>query len=418
MRPRSAGWLAWNMWLIGLLAGSAGVLIASLYMDQPLLGGLTSFIQILFFSSAGALVASRRPNNPIGWILSAMGLLLGLNIFGGAYGEYALLQYPAPWPLGAEMDWFAEWSWIPVVGLLVTFVLLLFPNGWLPSQRWRWVGWAAAITIVVMVVVVVVVSWPERGLTLLCASNQLTPEQKARVCPATTPVVVEGPVDQLVLGGFAVLGIVAVASITSLFIRFRRSEGVERQQLKWFAFGSTIALTGVITGFIPLPFLQTPLFFDLSLLAVPTAIAVAILRFRLYDIDFIIRRTLIYTLLTAVLALIYLGGVVVLQQLFRALTGQGDQLAIVASTLAIAALFQPVRRRIQTAIDRRFYRRRYNIQRTLQAFSSTLRDDVDLNTLTDSLVGVVDETLRPAHVSLWLRQPNPVRSRSQQQPEA
>jgi hypothetical protein len=200
------------------------------------------------------------------------------------------------------------------------------------------------------------------------------------------------------------------AAVLSLFVRLRRAEGLERQQLKWFAYAAAMFALGIVLIVIPLA-IDTPSWFVRAATAVftaagttvPVAIGIAILRYRLYDIDRIINRTLVYGSLTALLAVVYLGGVISSQYAFRTLTGQGSQLAIVASTLAIAALFNPLRKRIQAFVDRRFYRSRYDARKTLESFSSKLRDETDLDALNDELVGVVGETMQPAHASLWLR---------------
>jgi len=202
------------------------------------------------------------------------------------------------------------------------------------------------------------------------------------------------------------------AAVLSLFVRLRRAEGVERQQLKWFAYAAAMFASGIVLIVIPLA-VDTPSWyvraatavFTAAGTAIPIAIGIAILRYRLYEIDLLINRTLVYGALTVLLALIYFGGVTSTQAIFRTLTGQEEQsqLAIVVSTLIIAALFTPLRRRIQGLIDRRFYRRKYDARKTLEEFSATLRDETDLTALSDDLMGVVHGTMQPAHVSLWLR---------------
>jgi cytochrome b subunit of formate dehydrogenase len=199
----------------------------------------------------------------------------------------------------------------------------------------------------------------------------------------------------------ALFGVGLVGAVASVVVRFRRSRGVERQQMKWFLYAVALLLAFPLEGL--LPDIVDNVLFGLTLIAIPTAVGIAVLRYRLYDIDLLINRTLVYGSLTAMLVLAYVGGIVLFQGFFRALTGQGSQLAIVASTLAIAALFTPLRRHIQSFIDRRFYRRKYDAAKTLEAFSAKLRDETDLEALNNELVGVVIETMQPAHVSLWLR---------------
>jgi hypothetical protein len=200
--------------------------------------------------------------------------------------------------------------------------------------------------------------------------------------------------------------VLVVAPIAALFLRFWRSTGEERQQIKWVIYAVAV-LTVAITVVSIWPALDGSLIgtvlFLAGFLAIPTAVGIAILRYRLYDIDLIINRTLVYGSLTAMLVALYFGGIVALQRFFVALTGQQSTLAVVASTLLIAALFNPLRRRIQSFIDRRFYRRKYDAEKTLEAFSAKLREETDLDALNDDLVGVVRETMQPAHVSLWLR---------------
>jgi hypothetical protein len=283
--------------------------------------------------------------------------------------------------------------WLPSVTLTTTFLLLLFPHGQLLSPHWRPVAWLAAVVTIAGTALLAIVPW-----------DLLNPG-----VPAQNPVSVEGlrylgiapPVPIFVIGIPTTL-----LSTVSLVLRFRRSRGEERQQLKWFVYAGVL-IVGAL--FVPLlvPGAASSLLQLLVMPSLPVAAGIAILRYRLYDIDRIINRTLVYGALTASLALVYFASVVTLQYTFRTLTGGESQLVIVASTLAIAALFQPLRRRIQIMIDRRFYRRKYDARRTLEAFSAKLRDETDLDALSNNLVGVVKETIQPAHVSLWLRPETP-----------
>jgi hypothetical protein len=193
-----------------------------------------------------------------------------------------------------------------------------------------------------------------------------------------------------------------VGGVAAVVVRFRRSRGVERQQMKWFLYAAAPIVTFPVTDY--LPGIVSDLVFAWLLIGLPTAIGIAVLRYRLYDIDVVINRTLVYGALTATLVLVYLGSVVGLQRLLSPVVGEGNQLAVVASTLLIAALFGPLRRRVQSFIDHRFYRRKYDAAKTLEAFSMKLRDETDLNALRENLVGVVEETIQPVHVSLWLRE--------------
>jgi hypothetical protein len=277
----------------------------------------------------------------------------------------------------------------------------------LPSRRWRWVAWLTVAFVVAGVITAAFSTDPENGLG-----------------PIRNPLGIEGftPVSKGLLYTMAPLLFGAVA--LSVFMRLRHAVGVERQQIKWLAYAAAALALGVIFNVITLA-IDTPLWFERAANAyftvageaVPIAIGIAILRYRLYDIDVLINRTLVYGSLTATLVALYFGGIVVLQRLFIVLTGEKSTLAVVASTLVIAALFNPLRRRIQSFIDRRFYRRKYDARKTLERFSARLRDETDLEALHNELVGVVRETMQPAHVALWLRPDSP-RSSQQGKPGA
>ncbi len=351
------------------------------------------------FATVGALVASRRPENPIGWILCAVGLSNLLWAFASKYAIYALVTREGSLP-GAEamawlgMGWIATLGW----GLMATFLPLLFPTGRLVSPRWRPVAWLTAIVLALAIVAQAIAPRPMTEETPAII-NPLGVKRAADVLP-----VVENVTMPLLMAA-------VLASMASLIVRFRQSRGDERQQLKWFAYAVALLtvsiLFGLLSNFVPVlefgPYgsaLQI-----LGVCGIPTAVAIAILHYRLYDIDVLINRTLVYGALTASLALVYLGSVVTLQYAFRAVTGQESQLTIVASTLAVAALFNPLRRHLQAFIDRRFYRRKYDARKILEGFSTTLRDETDLNALNAELVGAVRETMQPAHVAVWLRAP-------------
>jgi hypothetical protein len=415
MRSRGAAWLAWS--LAGLcLAMAVATTVLSL-LPRPAqeaagawstVGDALIFVTFLAFPVVGALIASRRPRSPIGWICLAVGFFWMLLIMGGDYGAYGLaVPGSVPFPVTVYALTYA-WLWVPAVGLLGTFMFLLFPDGRLPSKRWRPLAWLAGVVIASESVVTFLTPGPLEGLE-----------------GARNPFGLEGYPWLDVLGWtvLPLLPICMLASATSLVLRFRRSGGEVRQQIKWIAFaaafmGSLYLLmigASLISVLIAKP--GTPsdpgtqtlwgaLLEDvviLSFTAIPVAIGFAILRYRLYDIDVVINRTLVYASLTATLALLYVSSVVSLQYIFRSLTGGGSQLAIVASTLVIAALFNPLRRRIQNLIDRRLYRSKYDAQKTLSAFSKTLREETDLETLKAELLSVIRETMHPEHVSLWLR---------------
>jgi hypothetical protein len=344
------------------------------------------------FSVVGALIASQRPENPIGWIFLVVGFLQGLLNAADQYAIYALLTNPGALPWGAEASWLGQWIWAPGLGLILVFLPLLFPDGHPPSPRWRPVGWLGGLSIGLTVVSSMILLWPERGRALLTGDEN--PSHVVHVL-----------VDFIAIPMLFVAGLGAVIS---LFVRFRRARGHERQQIKWFASAAALSLLWIFvldaSTLSGLPEAIAVLSGLLVLPSIPIATGIAILRYRLYDIDRIINRTLVYGSLTVMLALLYFGGVSAIQALFGALTGQEEQpqLAIVVSTLVIAALFNPLRRRIQSFIDRSFYRSKYDAAKTLEAFSAKLRDETDLDALSDELTSVVSETMQPTHVSLWL----------------
>jgi hypothetical protein len=400
-RRAASSYLAWSLCLLCVALATASLFLAILNgrtlaeiflaWDGPSIAVLPT--EAVSFSVVGALIASHRPENPIGWIFLAEGFCYGLLSAGDEYAIYALLTNPGALPLGAEASWLGQWIWAPGLGLSLVFLPLLFPDGHPPSHRWRPVGWLGGLSIGLTVVSSTILLWPERGPALLTGDEN--PSHVVNV-----------------LVGFIALPLMLLAglgAVISLFVRFRRTRGHERQQIKWFA--SAAALTLVCISVFGqstlrgLPGVIVALSFLLVIPSIPIATGIAILRYRLYDIDLIINRTLVYGSLSASLALVYFGGVATTQAIFRALTGQEQQpqLAVVVSTLAIAALFMPLRRRIQSFIDSRFYRRKYDARKTLEAFSAKLKDETDLDALSGDLVGVVRETMQPAHVSLWLR---------------
>ncbi len=321
------------------------------------------------------------------------GVTVSTSNFASQYAIHALLARPGSLPAGEALAWVAAWQLPVMIGFQV-FYLLLFPTGRLPSGRWRPLAWLT----VAFVVAGVVLSAFSSGAYL------------GSLGPIRNPLGIDGftAVYTTVLYFMAPLLFAAAAS--SLFVRLRRSRGVERQQLKWFAYVAATFAVGVVLIVVPLA-TETPAwferfgvaFFTLAGMAIPISIGIAIMRYRLYDIDRIINRTLVYSILTAALVSVYGGGVVGLQFVFRVLTDQESTLAIVASTLAIAAMFGPLRRRVQGFVDRRFYRGKYDAAKTLAAFNARLRNETDLGALTDDLLGVVGRTVQPEHLSLWVR---------------
>jgi hypothetical protein len=372
--------------------------------------GFVPFLAFVAFPLVGALIASRHPGNPIGWICLVAGLLWMLILVSQAYSAYGLTQPGSiPFPVTIHALLYA-WLWVPTVGLIGIYLLLLFPDGRLLSRRWRLLAWLAGAVIAVE-----------------SAAVFLTPGPMQDLKGARNPFGLENHpwVEGLGLIVLPLLPLCMVASAVSLVLRFRRSTGVVREQIKWIAFAASfmgllylgIMGTGLFIHLISAPQAPSDLgsqsllgallenVMVLSFAGVPVAIGFAVLKYRLYEIDIIINRTLVYGALTATLVALYFGSVTTTQAIFRALSGQEEQpqLAVVVSTLVIAALFNPLRHRMQGFIDRRFYRKKYDAAKTLEAFSSKLRYETDLNAVSDDLVGVVKETMQPAHVSLWLR---------------
>jgi hypothetical protein len=417
---RASSWLAWSLaGLSGAMFVAGAILtILSLYVTAPAaqpfsdwgsggaIGNLLILAPFLAFTIVGALIASRRPENPIGWICLVAGLFWTLIALDDQYTAYGLATTGVV-PFPAAVVALSQWLWVPPVGLLSIYLILFFPDGRLPSRRWRPLAWfsGAVMALVSLALALAPGPLPDLG----GVRNPFGLEGYPWIADATNVIP-------------ALLPLCTLASALSLVLRYRRSGSEQREQIKWIAFaGSFVGLMSLITVVSTLIFAPEfpdstgtqPLWLGvlqdvelLSFAGIPVAVGIAVLRYRLYDIDVIINRTLVYGSLTATLIALYFGGIVVLQRLFVLLTGQQSTLAVVASTLLIAALFNPLRRRIQSFIDRRFYRRKYDARKTLEAFTAKLRDETDFDALNAELVGVVNETIQPAHVSLWLR-PDP-----------
>jgi hypothetical protein len=409
VRRRAAAWLAWSLWTLCIAFAAFAVLLAINVPPGPTKNnsnwGVVIAVTLLTYPTIGAFVASRRPENPIGWILCGVGLRFVIEGFALVYVGYALSVQPASLPGEKIVFWVAGWFDFPIVFLALVLVILLFPDGRLPSRSWRAVPWAAAGGSVLWI------------LMYVTARNSpmnwffgLSPSHK----PFVAGSALRSFLDALgTLSGLAILGI-GIASVISLTLRWENARGDERQQIKWFTYAAVVLIGAplFVAPFVGMVAesmggswevgLARPIL--AGLLGIPVAVGIAILKYRLYDIDVIINRTLVYGVLTVLLVLVYFSGVTATQALFGVLTGQEKQpqLTIVVSTLVIAALFNPLRHRIQAFVDRRFYRRKYDAAKTLAAFSAKLRDETDLDALSGDLVDVVRETMQPAHVSLWL----------------
>jgi uncharacterized membrane protein len=401
MSRREAAWLAWYMCVVSLgLVGSGLVfLVVSRRSGAPVFDyWLLNTVMAVSFSPVGAIIAPRLPpRNPIGWLFCTVGLFAAIRVFCAEYAIATLLAEPGSWPsvlLGGEaLAWVSSWVWVVHFGPFI-FLALLFPNGRLPSPGWRPFAWLVALVIT--------------GGTVAVA---LFPETAARVTPVNSPLGIEvganvfNPVEALVYA-------LALTAAASLVVRLIRSRGIERQQVEWFAYAIVLLAVSTTLAFVVSEALDaewlgwiSSILVIVSIVALPIAMSIAILRYRLYQIDRLINRTLVYGSLTAILALVYTCAIVVLQRILNLFTGQESTLTIVASTLLIAALFTPLRHRIQSFIDRRFYRNKYDARKTLEVFSERLRNETNLDALHDDLVDVVKETMQPAHVTLWLRPP-------------
>jgi len=383
--------LAVGLSLLGQLILVLGIGVATPLEDEIGLGQVGHYVALYAFPLVGALIATRRPENAIGWLFVAIGLCQGITLASAAYADYALFAGRATLPAGAWAAWVA--AGIDIVFIIGIFMLvLLFPSGRPPSPRWRWV--LAALLAGGL------------GLTL---STLLRTGHVFEPLPVENPAGLEGAGTLLdVVGGIGALLLVPAATVTLLgaVVRFRRSRGVERQQFKWFALAvSVLFACFLLTTFGVLGDVSYALI-GLAFAGIPVSVGIAILRYRLYDIDRVISRALVYAALTAILGAAYVGLVLAGQAVFASFAGGGD-LAIAVSTLAVAALFLPLRARVQRFVDRRFYRRRYDAQRTLEAFGARLREHVELDGLRRDLDGVVRETMQPAHVALWLPEARP-----------
>jgi hypothetical protein len=372
----------------------AGLVLTALNdpLDWQFARFAAALLPLVAYPLVGALITARQPANPVGWLLLAVGALFMLDGTTGAYARYTLAVAPGSLPGGLVLAWVGALAFAPIVWVLLILLPLYFPTGRLLSLRWRLVAWAGGLFCALAVV--------GNGLRpdiAEIAGLGVVPNPFA--VPAATQVL-----DLLLNLALPLLVVGIGGAVAAIVVRFWRARGVERAQLKWFTYA--VSLT-------PLPFIAHDLapalagpLFAVILPLVPVSIGIAILRYRLYDIDRVINRTLVYGLLTALLGVVYAGVVLLLGQLFGGLGAQPPSWAVAGATLAVAALFQPARRRIQTAVDRRFNRGSYNAATTIQAFSARLRDQLDLDTLSTELLTVVGQTMQPTRASLWLR-PSP-----------
>jgi len=395
MSPRVARWLAGIVWIASVALAVLGIVM---YIAHPsdLTNGIISIV-FLVFSTVGAVVAASRPENPIGWIFLTIGFS---NLMWTPAFEYAIsvseMQNPGAGSI-ALVGWVTMLAdSIGTLGWeLITIAILLFPNGRLLSPRWKPLVWFAILLI-----------------ALETLSSMLNPGQRTYLPATVNPIGIDSLAGVISVWQDYIAMPLYIATLAlcavSLLLRFLHASGEERQQIKWVAYATVLVVislllnaANVILGF-PVPNWITLGIFLATYAWLPISVGIAILKFRLYNIDVIINRTLVYGVLTGMLLALYVGIVVLLQSILSPLTGQGSDFAIAVSTLAIAALFLPLRKLVQGFIDRRFYRRKYNAAVTLETFSATLRDEVDLEKLASRLTEVVNDTMQPSHVSVWL----------------
>jgi hypothetical protein len=398
MSKRTAFWLAWFTWVLYLVITIVTLLFQMKNAPSELLNDLFGALVLLAFATVGSLIASRRPENTIGWIFCISTLLWALGDVLLEYTTYAFITVPGSLPAGALLGVFGDWvrgmGWF----LVLTFLLLLFPNGHLPSPRWRFLAWLIAVLLAVYSITFLLSPYPY--------ANSAIDLRLAAVRNPMGILVANDLFDRL--GGTTPLLLYPTipACIVAVVLRFRRARGVERQQLKWFTYGMTLSILMLIVIII-LVFTTVNgapgALFYLAVVCIPISAGIAMLRYRLYDIDVLINRTLVYGLLTATLLCTYLLLVFGGQYLLASFFGASNGVVLVASTLIVAALFQPLRQRVQQLVDRRFYRSKYDAAQVVTRFSETLRQEVNLDQLREQLLTVVQETLQPTYLSLWLR---------------
>ena len=390
VHARTKTLLAWALWLTTLVCCAGGLLAALLWIRpltlSLLAGGASNALAFpLGYATIGLVLTLRRPANPIGWLYAASGLVWALVIPFEPWVNRLLVEHRALAPAGQLAVVVREWSWAPAIALGITLPFLLLPDGRLRSRRWR-----------------VVVATTVAGVVMFVVGGSLFPgELTGGPVPIDNPVGLAGVAGTVATAvgytGLVLYALSLLAALVCVVLRFRASQGVERQQLRWVAAGAVVA----VLVLLPLPSYELlPGFLTaVAVLAVPVSVAVAVLRYRLWDLDRLVSRTVTYLLLTGLLVLPYL---LILPAATRMAGGAGS-LAVAAATLAAAALFQPLRRWLQDVVDRRFNRRRYDAARTVEAFAARLREQVDLDALRAELLAVVDQTMQPTRASLWLR---------------
>jgi hypothetical protein len=380
---------AWALCILSVTLALASVALASfngenlleLVANHHAIGILNALVLPLI----GALIVVGDRHHLLAWLLILAGAFLAVYNLAAQYAPLALglTSRRLSLPGGDLASWLTSWTNVPGIVILAAFLILLFPDGRPPSRRWRPVAWAGAAVLVIPTAILAVGYWPLRGPQLITQEGSQPPLVGAMFWTAFQGA--------LLLGAISVLALV---------LRFRRAGAVQRQQIKWFAYGAALSIP---LSLFPEARPYGPYLEFLGTVLLLAGLGIGIFRYRLWDIDRLVNRTLVYGFLTATLGIIYAGLVLVLGQLFGGIGTETPSWAVAGATLAVAALFQPARRRIQQTVDRRFNRRKYNAAKTIEAFSIRLRDQVDLDTLSAELLAAVDQTMQPASASLWLR---------------
>ncbi len=380
--------------LVLALAIATELVLTILLIPEFDLTGAVVLVFVTATGSVGVVLVARLPKHPIGWLLAIAALGAATGALAVTYGELALIDYPGPLPMSHWVIWVGEWAFLVAIAMLSTFLLLLFPTGRPLSPRWMFVLWLATVSVVLM--------GASRVLSPESFVGSPIPNPLARDDSDLILLIVEG-------GGFYLFVLTSIISFSSVFVRYRRATGIERQQLKLAVFGMLVATLGLVgpsglelaNGNAEIPAEVENFLVMLALTVVPVAIGLAVLRYRLYDIDRIISRAVSYALVVGLLAALFAVGVVLIP---NALPGLEDSpLLVAASTLIVAALFNPMRKRVLHVVDRRFNRSRYNAERVMESFVGSLREKVDRDRVVDNLLEVVSETMQPASAAIWVR---------------
>ncbi len=399
---RAAFPLACSLLALSVLLSGVAVAFAALNPPEPVLDvARVALVMAIPFPAVGVLIVSRQPGNAIGWIFCAVGLLQGINISAAQYGRYALLADPGLLPGGAEMFWLASWTWFPSLALLVTFLLLLFPDGRLPSPRWRPLAWVSAASLALATVPTAAALWSVGGLGILCAQQEFEAARETlrALCPPEPAPLEEGLLIRIGFVGIALTGMSSLGSVISLVVRFRCSAGLERQQIKWFAYAGVVTFLCVAAMFTPLDYYRGIL--SLGILTIPVAVGIAVLRYRLYNIDLLINRTLVYAALTAMVVGVYVLVVGYLGAVFQ--TGSNLYVSLLAAGV-VAVLFAPVRDRLQRVVNRLMYGDRDEPYEVISRLGERLETVLAPETVLPTIVETVREALKLPYAAIELPQ--------------